>query len=146
MKRLKNKWVIGIFVIIIVIGCVFKTQRKTPFDIILTKNHTTVTKNDQIAYLKKHEEEMTDYVKSQNSKVTSVQWDWQSLEVREVQPDAGGIPTGDKYSEIKLEGGFNDIKTSNFQIIFGLSKTSDFPKISNLYLSQDLRIGGDLFE
>ncbi|MCJ2002782.1 hypothetical protein [Pseudolactococcus carnosus] len=36
-------------------------QRKTPFDIFLTKDYTVVTKDEQIAYLKQHEVEMTDH-------------------------------------------------------------------------------------
>ena len=37
---------------------------------------------------------MTDYVKKENPKLISIQWDWKSIEVVEVQPNAGGIPTG----------------------------------------------------
>ena len=54
---------------------------KTPFDIFLIKYFTKPTKDEQINYLKKYEQKMTDYVKSENSKVESVQWDWDSLDV-----------------------------------------------------------------
>ena len=54
---------------------------KTPFDIFLIKDFTKPTKDEQINYLKKYEQKMTDYVKSENSKVESVQWDWDSLDV-----------------------------------------------------------------
>lgn len=139
----KTKKRLGIaLVLILIIGGLFMVQRKTPFYIFLTKKYTKPTQEEQIAYLKKHEEEMTDYVKSQNSKVTSVQWDWQSLEVREVQPDAGGIPTGDKYSVLSIKGKFNSIKDSDFEISWELSKDSFYPKISAMFLTQDLTIDG----
>ena len=117
-------------------------QRKTPFDIFLTKDHTKPTQADQIAYLKKHEQGMTDYIKSQNLKVTSVQWDWKSAKIEEVQPNAGGIPTGDKYNVMLIEGGFNNIKDSNFEVTWELSKNSYYPKISAMFLTQDLTMDG----
>ena len=142
MKRLKNKWVISIFVIIMVIGGVLMTQRKTPFDIFLTKDYTKATKEEQIAYLKKHEQKMTDFIKSQNAKVTSVQWDWDSVKVEEVKPNAGGFPTGDTYNVMLINGRFNDIKDSHFEITWQLSKNSYYPKISAMFLTQDLTIDG----
>ncbi|GFH43284.1 hypothetical protein Hs30E_18350 [Lactococcus hodotermopsidis] len=67
------------------------TQMKTPFDIFLIKDFTKPTKADYIAYLKKHEQEMTDYVKAQNPKVKSVQFDWDSVESEVV---GNGTPQG----------------------------------------------------
>ncbi|MDR2977758.1 MAG: hypothetical protein LBV19_10810 [Streptococcaceae bacterium] len=49
------------------------------------------TKGGQIAYLKKHESELTDFVKKQNPKVTSVQYNWDSVEVGTV---GNGTPQG----------------------------------------------------
>ena len=115
-------------------------QRKTPFDIFLTKDYTVVTKDEQIAYLKQHEQKMTDYVMSENSKVTSVQWDWDSVKVEEVKPNAGGFPTGDKYNVMSIDGRFNVIKDSHFKITWQLSKNSYYPKISAMFFTQDLSI------
>ncbi|GAB2026214.1 hypothetical protein [Lactovum odontotermitis] len=39
------------------------------------------TKNRQIAFLKAHEQEMTEYVKAKNSKIKVVTYDWSSLEI-----------------------------------------------------------------
>ena len=109
----------------------------TPFDHFLTHDYTKVSKNDQIAYLKKHEKEMTDYVKSQNLKVTSVQWDWESVKVETVQPNAGGISTGDKYNEMTIEGGFNDIKESSVTLNFDYDIDKVFPSINDMMWSSD---------
>ena len=136
MKRFKNKWIIGIFVIIIVIGGVLMTQRKTPFDIFLTKDYTIVTKDEQIAYLKRHEKEMTDFVKSKNAKVTSVQWDWGSVKVE----TGGGPITSDSW--ISIEAKFNEIIDSSLMAQWPLEDEKKFPKMSDIFLSQPLRIDG----
>ena len=113
----------------------------TPFDPFLTHDDTKVSKNDQITYLKKHEKEMTDYVKSQNPKVTSVQWDWESVKVETVQPNAGGIPTGDKYNEMTIEGKVNNIDNSGVGLKWQLSIKQFYPKISAMNLWGDISYG-----
>lgn len=70
----------------------------------------TVTKEEQIAFLKEHEKEMTDYIKSQNKKVTSVQWDWDSVVVGNI---GNGTPQGGG-TMWTIRGGFNEIKDSDF--------------------------------
>lgn len=122
------------------------TQSRILFNSAITIKHTTATKANQITYLKKHEKEMTDFIKKENPKVTSVQWDWESVAVEKSQPNAGGIPTGDSYNTLIIEGGFNDIKDSNFGITWQLPKKKSYPKISAMYITQDLRIGGNLYE
>ena len=48
----------------------------------------------QLAYLKEHEEEMANFVKSWNSKVESVQFDWDSMKVGQI---GNGTPQGGGY-------------------------------------------------
>ena len=38
----------------------------------------------QLAYLKEHEEEMANFIKSRNPKVESVQFDWDSMKVENI--------------------------------------------------------------
>lgn len=48
----------------------------------------------QLAYLKEHEEEMANFIKSRNPKVESVQFDWDSMKVENIgngTPQGGGI-------------------------------------------------------
>ena len=91
-KRTKKLLVILMPIVLITGGLLMKLG--TPLDHFLTHDYTVVTKQDQIDYLKKHEQEMTEHVKKENPKLISIQWDWESIEVVEVQPNAGGIPTG----------------------------------------------------
>ena len=130
--------IILISIVLITGGILMKLG--TPFDNFLTKDFTKPTKTEQIDYLKEHKEEMTDFVKNQNSKATSVQWDWESVELQEFQPNAGGIPTGEKYNTMSIDGKFNNIVDSNFQIEWQLAKNSYFPKISWMYVTKDLRV------
>ncbi|PCS02061.1 hypothetical protein RR45_GL000769 [Lactococcus chungangensis CAU 28 = DSM 22330] len=97
-----------------------------------------MTKQEQIAYLKKNEQKMTDYVKKENPKLISIQWDWKSIEVVEVQPNAGGIPTGKKYYELVIEGKFNGIVDSILKSGFYLDSRNSYPKMSDIfYLNSD---------
>ncbi len=130
-----------VVILILVTGGIFMIQRNTPFDIFLTKDHTKPTKADQIAYLKKHEQEMTDYIKSQNPKITSVQWDWKSVKIEEVQPNAGGIYTRDKYKNLVIIGQFNEIKESSLTLDFNFNIDELYPSMNDMvWSSNSLRV------
>ena len=144
-----KKLVVGITITILasgIIGGIIMTQMKTLFDIFLIKDFTKPTKDEQINYLKKYEQKMTDYVKSEKPKVENVQWDWDSVEIETIQPDAGGIPTGDKYQSLDIEGGFNNITDSNFVLSFGFDNKTLYPNMKHKSITQPLRIGGNLYE
>ena len=64
----------------------------------------------QLAYLKEHEEEMANFVKSWNSKVESVQFDWDSMEVGQV---GNGTPQGGGYM-MTVNGRINNNKDTKF--------------------------------
>lgn len=106
------------------------------------KNVTT--KEEQIEFLKEHEQEMTEYVKSKNTKITSVQWDWESIEIQIVTPNAGGIPAGSKYKKLSIDGGVNEINDSNFLLSFVMSDNNQ-PEIESMYIQQTFRVGGKIF-
>jgi len=90
----------------------------------------TVTKEEQIAFLKKNEAEMTEYVKAQNSKVTSVQWDWES-----VQTGVGGNGTPQGAGEyMSIKGGFNNKKT-DFLAQFSIDSGTKKPYIKSMVAS-----------
>ncbi|MGK0552062.1 hypothetical protein ACSFB8_09170 [Enterococcus faecalis] len=55
----------------------------------------------QVAFLKAHEAEMTAYIKSQNSKIETVEYAWDSVKVGTI---GNGTPQGaGKYIEIIIE-------------------------------------------
>ena len=98
---------------------------------------------EQIAYLKKHEQEMADYIKSQNSKITSVQWDWESIKIEKVQPNAGGFTTGGKYNEMSIEGKINNIEDSGVGLKWHLPDKSYYPQINAMNMWGNVNYGGN---
>ena len=79
----------------------------------------------QMAYLKEHEEEIVKFVKSKNSKIESVQMDWNSLTVEQI---GNGTPQGGGYN-LSVKGSFNYIKDSDFTVDFPLGNENAIPSI-----------------
>ncbi|GFH43466.1 hypothetical protein Hs30E_20170 [Lactococcus hodotermopsidis] len=94
----------------------------------------------QVEFLKKHEDEMTEFVKFQNSKIESVQFDWESV-------DSGitgnGTPQGDgEYLEIS--GTFNGLSDSSWMLSFAMDKGKIV--FESMSMLQPLRVGGKIYE
>ena len=66
-------------------------------------------KKEQVAYLKEHEQEIVNYVKAQNSKIESVQIDWD-----ETQMSEGGLTTPEYY--MNVFGRINHIENSGWGV------------------------------
>ena len=76
-------------------------------------------KERQIAFLKEHEEEMTEYVKQQNEKIAKVAFCWESLEQESV---GNGLPQG-----------AGDIKINSFGLAIKPNNWNEPTKIKELY-------------
>ena len=59
-------------------------QKQNIFSNATQQSKQLSTKEKQLAYLKEHEKDMTDFVKSLSPKVDSVQFNWDSMEVGEI--------------------------------------------------------------
>ena len=129
-KRIKFGILIATIIAIAIIGTIGVKKMNEPIE-----------KERQIAFLKEHEEEMTEYVKSKNSKIYSVQYDWESVEVGTI---GNGTPIG-AGNLLTIKGGFNNIKESNFIVSFALD-TKKMPKLDTVGLLSSLYIGGEIFE
>ena len=70
---------------------------------------TLSPRDKQLAYLKEHEEEIKEFVKSLNPKVESVQIAWEETRWEEI---GNGTPQGGG-KVIRVFGGFNQIKDSS---------------------------------
>ena len=93
----------------------------------------------QLAYLKDHEEDMADFVKSLSPKVESVQFDWDSMKVGQV---GNGTPQGGDYM-LTLRGKVNNNKTK-FMVGFSLDNDANsIPKEFGIYEMQPIRIYRD---
>ncbi|MDR2977257.1 MAG: hypothetical protein LBV19_08225 [Streptococcaceae bacterium] len=98
----------------------------------MTTEHTNT--DGQITYLKAHEKEWTDAIKSENPHITSVQFDWKSVEVGTI---GNGTPQGGG-TILNLEGKFNNIEQSHVSITFELKNENSMPDGS--YYIDDISI------
>ncbi len=130
-KRINFGVLIATILVVAIIGTIGVKKMTEPTE-----------KEKQIAFLKEHEEEMTEYVKSQNSKIYSVQYDWESVEVgtigNETPIGAGKILT--------IDGKFNSIYDSSFYLQFKFDKSTKLPSIKSMTSYNSFRIGGMLYE
>ena len=92
----------------------------------------------QLAYLKEHEEEIGELsLKSWNSKVESVQFDWDSMEVGQV---GNGTPQGGGYM-MTVNGRINNNKDTKFTLGFPLKRNlNEIPEKLVIIQMQPIRI------
>ena len=94
----------------------------------------------QLAYLKEHEEEIKDFVKSQNPKIESVQINWHETKWEKV---GNGTPQGGGNVVI-VGGGFNSIEGSTWQVIFEIEDGR--VAFDTMMQGSPLRVGGRIFD
>jgi len=98
----------------------------------------------QLTYLKKHEKDLADFVKSLNPKVDSVQIAWEETRWEEI---GNGTPQGGG-NVIRVFGGFNHIKDSSWSVLVyikdGKNNKEDF--IEGIGSGSPLRVGGRGFD
>ena len=94
----------------------------------------------QLAYLKKHEEEIKEFVKSQNSKIESVQIDWEQTQWDQI---GNGTPQGGG-DIIDVYGTFNNIEESGWNVTIPIKYGK--ADLHYMGLSNGLSLRGELFE
>ncbi|RHK67339.1 hypothetical protein DW052_06630 [Streptococcus parasanguinis] len=105
-----------------------------------TKEDKEATKQKQIAYLKEHEKEIVDFVKSRNSKIESVQVNWSDIRWGEA---GNGTPQGGGEI-IELYGGFNHIENSGWNVTIEI--VNEMPDLKTMMLSNGFGVGREVFE
>jgi hypothetical protein len=81
----------------------------------------------QREYLQKHEAELLAAVKKMNPKITSVQFDWKSVETGDI---GNGTPQGGG-KVITVDGEFNHVEDSQFDLQMALRKDK-MPNLSTI--------------
>ena len=94
----------------------------------------------QLAYLKEHQEEIKEFVKSLDHKVESVQIDWDETMWEKV---GNGTPQGGGNVVI-VGGGFNNIEGSTWQVIFEIEDGRVV--FDTMTQGSPLRVGGRIFD
>ena len=105
-------------------------------DVIIASQKQSIFSNDtqsskqlsarekQLAYLREHEKDMADFVKSLSPKVKSVQFDWESMEVGQV---SNGTPQGGGYM-LTLRGKVNQNEQTKFMFGFSIDNATSTQK------------------
>ena len=135
----------SIAALLIVGGCTVKQKDDTKQGKTIAASSTKDLKEDeetikkeQLDYLKEHEQKVIDLVKAQNSKVESVQIDWDHT-----QWSDGGLTTPEYY--MNVYGGINNIEESSWGVDIPINEDNTL-NLDEMYLGSDIGIGGGLFE
>ncbi|EHI73518.1 lipoprotein [Streptococcus criceti] len=101
------------------------------------------TKAKQLAYLKEHEQEIVDFVKSEYPTIESVQIDWSTMTVDQA---GNGTPQGGDYY-LSISGTFNHIDDTFIVLDFYLDSEESLPDIKNIgMLNPPHILRGDVWE
>ena len=93
-------------------------------------------KKEQIAFLKEHEQEIVDFIKTQSPKVESVQIDWNSMQIEE---SGNGTPQGGGYN-LSISGQINQLENTKFSVDFYLEKQNSIPTIKKMGMLNDIYV------
>ena len=102
------------------------------------KEDEETIKKEQLDYLKEHEQKVIDLVKAQNSKVESVQIDWDHT-----QWSDGGLTTPEYY--MNVYGRINHIEESGWGVNIPINEDNTL-NMDEMYIGSDINIGGRLLE
>ena len=146
MKSRKITMIVASIAVLLSIGgCTVKHKEDTKQEKTNLSSSTKDLKEDeetikkkQLDYLKEHEQKVIDLVKAQNSKVESVQIDWD-----QTQWSDGGLTTPEYY--INVYGGINHIEESGWRVDIPINDDNTL-NLDEMYIGSDIHIGGRLFE
>ena len=137
--------VASIAVLLSIGGCTVKHKDDTKQGKTIAASSTKDLKEDeetikkkQMNYLKEHEQKVIDLVKAQNSKVESVQIDWD-----QTQWSDGGLTTPEYY--MNVFGRINNIEESGWGVDIPINEDNTL-NLDKMYIGSDIGIGGRLFE
>ena len=137
--------VASIAVLLSIGGCTVKHKDDTKQGKTIAASSTKDLKEDeetikkkQLDYLKEHEQEIVDLVKAQNSKVESVQIDWD-----QTQWGDGGLTTPEYY--MSVYGRINNIEESGWGVDIPINEDNTL-NLDGMYVGSYIRVGGKLFD
>ena len=138
MKK-RKMLILAIASTLIIGGTIVAVQNKDLFGGIDHQNYQSAEEK-QLAYLKKHEEDIKEFVKSQNPKIESVQIDWNETKWEKV---GNGTPQGGG-EVVSIFGEFNNLKDSDWNVIIEIKDGK--VDLESMAISNGIRLGGKLFE
>ncbi|AUW96126.1 hypothetical protein [Streptococcus pluranimalium] len=143
MKKI-TKWIVLMVCLGLILGA-YQMLHSSKKESAVTNNSEIkqdklTTRDKQLAYLKEHEQEIIDFVKSQNDKIESVQIDWDETQWDEA---SNGTPQGGGKI-IDIYGKFNKIENSGWHIMVEIH--DNMIDLDTMSLINYLSIEGKEFE
>ena len=147
-EEMKRRLELFLIILLPILGLVFlggkiMTLTKRPEQKITTSSSKKVVqkseeeiKKEQIDFLKEHEKEIVDFVKTQNPKVESVQIDWNSMQIEE---SGNETPQGGGYN-LSISGKINQLENTKFSVDFYLEDQNSIPTIKKMGMLNDIYI------
>ncbi|MFS9237105.1 hypothetical protein [Streptococcus parasanguinis] len=125
-------------------GVIITSQKQNIFSNAPQQRKQLSAKEKQLAYLKEHDNEIKEFVKSQNPKVKSVQIAWDETQWEEI---GNGTPKGGG-DVIRVFGGFNQIKNSSWSVLIYIKdiKNNEEDFLEGIGSGGPLRVGGEYFD
>ena len=138
-KQIAILSVAAVIAFLVIGGTIMTVQNKNLFthETNQEKKKEQDPREKQLAYLKKHEDELANFVKALNPKVESVQFNWDSMKVEDI---GNGTPQRGGYI-LTLDGGINNNKDTEFTLGIPLNHNSnEVPDKLVIYEMQPIRI------
>ena len=145
-EEMKRRLELFLIILLPILGIVFlggkiMTLTKRPEQKITASSSKKVVqkpegdiKKEQLDYLKEHEQKVIDLVKAQNSKVESVQIDWD-----QTQWSDGGLTTPEYY--MNIFGRINHIENSGWGVDFPINDDQSI-NLREMFMLHEPTIGG----
>ena len=146
-KEMKRRVELFLIILLPILGLLFlggkiMNMTKKPEQKVTTSSSKKIVekskeeiKKEQIAYLKEHEQEIIDYVKAQNSKVESVQIDWD-----ETQMSDGGMFNPEYY--MNVYGRINNNENSGWVVDIPMNENGTV-NLKNMTMGDYISIDGE---
>ena len=146
-EEMKRRLELFLIILLPILGLVFLVGKimnltKRPEQKITTTSSKKVVqkseeeiKKEQEAYLKEHEQEIVDFVKSQNPKIESVQINWD-----ETQKSDGGLTTPEYY--MNVFGRINHIENSGWGVDIPMNENGTV-NLKNMTMGDYISIDGE---
>lgn len=125
---------------VLVGGTIMSIQKQNIFSNDSKQTTKLSSEEQQLAYLKKHENEIKEFIKSQNPKIESVQIDWDQTRWEDI---GNGTPKG-AGKVVSIFGGFNHLKTSDWNVLIEIKNGKI--DMERMGISNGIRLEGQLFD
>ena len=131
---------LAVLTFVLVGETILSLQKQNIFSNAPQQRKQLSAKEKQLAYLKEHDNEIKEFVKSQNPKIESVQIDWDQTRWEEI---GNGTPQG-AGKVVSIFGGFTHLKTSDWNVIIEIKNGKI--DMESMGISNGIRLEGQLFD